>query len=133
MRRLGDGGVRLAASLSRSFLYYDQDGDEVYGIEAKNADSQATKPPELSERCAFSLYKPQHRLRWDEVAAKLETASKAVVEPTDRLGWVADMEADEQRWQAFASKRGAHYDEFKRLKEWRAARTGEEEDEEEDS
>ena len=46
--------------------------------------------------------------RLDELNSKLAAAASEQ-DPERQLGWVADMEADEEKSRAFAAKRNQHY------------------------
>ena len=49
-------------------------------------------------------------------------------DPEEQLEWVAEMEETEGKTAAFASKRSAHYNEFERLRQWRAEHGEDDED-----
>lgn len=71
-------------------------------------------------------------IRWDEVTAKLEHIQR--MNPDERLDMVAGDGDESQRARKFASKRAAHYDEYKRLQQWRDQRhAGGDEEEENDA
>lgn len=65
------------------------------------------------------------------MTAKLEHIQK--MNPKERFDLVDDDDGEDgQRARKFASKRAAHYDEYKRLQQWREQRYTIEKDEEDD-
>jgi len=76
--------------------------------------------------------------RWDELSARLAESEKVqaagvdlVATPVERQTWQA--EEEKQKAALFSQHRRSHYDEYKKMKQWRIRHDGSLSDEEEEA